>query len=52
MRFLVNRGIEWVSHVLNESQHGEDFKNGSFSLEGGEEAASPKASSGFKVKVF
>ena len=43
--------IEWVFHVFNESQHGKDSKDGSFSQEGEEEAAGPKPSPGIKERV-
>ena len=52
MRFPVNGEIEWVSHVLNGSQHGEDLKGGSFSQEGEEDAAGLKPSPDLEIKVF
>ena len=48
----MNGEIEWISHVLNGSQHGKDLKGGWFSLEGEEEAAGPKPSPGLKFEVF
>ena len=51
MRFPMNGEIEWVSHVSNESPHGEDLKGGSFSQEGEEEVLGPGPSPSVKVKV-